>query len=264
MRREHSSPCPRILLPVRVRMQTGFINELGQEPYRKNIPMHKKIFLFCSEGLTYIYLLLAVCLLVTVYSIYRPHPLVIFGNVFLWLLFFEFCYFFRDPERVLPSDKSAIIAPADGRIIDVNAIQEDAFLHKKALKISIFMNIFDVHVNRAPIAGKIGYLHYNPGKFFSAFKEKASLDNEQVAIGIHGKGRDGKKIRVLVKLIAGFIARRIVLWKTEEDTLTKGERMSIIKFGSRVEICLPLEADIKVKTGDRVTAGETVLATINP
>ncbi|MCD6353749.1 MAG: phosphatidylserine decarboxylase family protein [Proteobacteria bacterium] len=226
--------------------------------------MHKKFFFFCSEGLTYINGLLIVCILFTVYSIYSAHTLLMVGSAFLWLLFFEFCYFFRDPERLLPQDTSAIVAPADGRIIDVQPMQEDAFLHGEALRISIFMNIFDVHVNRAPIAGKIEYLHYNPGKFISAFKEKASLDNEQVAIGINGEGKGGQKISVLVKLIAGLIARRIVLWKADDDLLTKGERISIIKFGSRVDLYLPLEAGIKVKKGDRVKAGETVVATFNP
>ena len=226
--------------------------------------MHKKIFFFCSEGLRYINGLLIVCILFTTGSLYSAHTLLIVGSAFLWLLFFEFCYFFRDPERLLPQDTSAIVAPADGRIIDVQPMQEDAFLHGEALRISIFMNIFDVHVNRAPIAGKIEYLHYNPGKFISAFKEKASLDNEQVAIGINGEGEKGEKISVLVKLIAGLIARRIVLWKAAGDLLTKGERISIIKFGSRVDLYLPLEAEIKVKKGDRVKAGETVVATFNP
>ena len=135
-------------------------------------------------------------------------------------------------------------------------MKETEFLKSESIKVSIFMNVFNVHVNRAPISGRIEYYHYNPGKFISAFKDKASLDNEQVSIGIHWE-EDGKK--VLLKLIAGLIARRIVLWKRVGDELRKGERISIIKFGSRVELYLPLNVELKVNKGDWVRAGETII-----
>ena len=121
------------------------------------------------------------------------------------------------------------------------------------------MNIFSVHVNRAPIPGKVVYCQYNPGKFISAFKEKASLDNEQFSIGIEGGEKNTKKIRILVKLIAGLVARRIVVWKNTGDELVKGERMSLIKLGSRVDLYLPPQVVLKVQEGEWVKAGETVI-----
>ncbi|RLA94815.1 MAG: phosphatidylserine decarboxylase family protein [Deltaproteobacteria bacterium] len=221
--------------------------------------MHKKILFFCSEGLLYIVALFIICIITTAFTFLYSNPILIGFNILLWLLFLEFCYFFRDPDRNIPQEPGAIIAPADGKIISINKMKETEFLKSESIKVSIFMNVFNVHVNRAPISGRIEYYHYNPGKFISAFKDKASLDNEQVSIGIHCE-EDGKK--VLLKLIAGLIARRIVLWKRVGDELRKGERISIIKFGSRVELYLPLNVELKVNKGDWVRAGETIIGMI--
>ena len=223
--------------------------------------MYKKILFFCSEGLPYIVILLPLCLAITFYS--GKNLILGILSVVVWLLFFEVSYFFRDPERHIPQDPKIIVSPADGKIIKVTTVKEDSFLKQKCLRLSIFMNIFSVHVNRSPIAGTIEYYHYNPGKFISAFKEKASLDNEQVSIGIRGEVHGKAEVKVLAKLIAGLIARRIVVWKHKGDRVTQGERMSLIKFGSRVDLYLPLNMELKIKVGDWVKAGETIIGLID-
>ena len=222
--------------------------------------MHKKILFFCSEGLPYIACLLALCLATSLYAFKRP-VLAILAFV-VWLLFIGVCYFFRDPERKIFQAPNVIVSPADGKIIAIKTMQEDIFLKQECFRISIFMNIFSVHVNRAPISGTIKYYHYNPGKFISAFKEKASLDNEQVLIGILGQMEGKGEVKILAKLIAGLIARRIVLWKQKSDSVIKGERMSMIKFGSRVDLYLPLEVTLQIKKGEWVKAGETIIGFI--
>jgi phosphatidylserine decarboxylase len=180
----------------------------------------------------------------------------------VWLLFIEVCYFFRDPERKIFQAPNVIVSPADGKIIAIKTMKENIFLKQECIRISIFMIIFSVHVNRAPISGTIKYYHYNPGKFISAFKEKASLDNEQVLIGIRGEMEGKGEVKILTKLIAGLIARRIVLWKQKSDSVIKGERMSMIKFGSRVDLYLPLEVTLQIKEGEWVKAGETIIGFI--
>ena len=222
--------------------------------------MHKKILFFCSEGLPYIACLLALCLSISLYAFKRP-VLAILAFV-VWLLFIGVCYFFRDPERKIFQAPNVIVSPADGKIIAIKTMKEDIFLKQECIRISIFMNIFSVHVNRAPISGTIKYYHYNPGKFISAFKEKASLDNEQVLIGILGQMEGKGEVKILAKLIAGLIARRIVLWKQKSDSVIKGERMSMIKFGSRVDLYLPLEVTLQIKEGEWVKAGETIIGFI--
>ena len=222
--------------------------------------MHKKILFFCSEGLPYIACLLALCLAISFYAFKRP-ALLIFAFV-VWLLFIEVCYFFRDPERKIFHAPNVIVSPADGKIIAIKTMIEDVFVKQECIRVSIFMNIFSVHVNRAPISGDIEYYHYNPGKFISAFKEKASLDNEQVLIGIRGEIEGKGEVKILTKLIAGLIARRIVLWKQKGDSVIKGERMSMIKFGSRVDLYLPLGVELKTKEGEWVKAGETIIGII--
>ena len=222
--------------------------------------MHKKILFFCSEGLPFIFCSLVLFLALTVFAFKRPGWAVL--AFIIGLLFFEVCYFFRDPERKIPQASNVIVSPADGKIIAIKTMKEDIFLKQECIRVSIFMNIFSVHVNRAPISGTIEYYHYNPGKFISAFKEKASLDNEQVLIGIRGEMEGKGEVKILVKLIAGLIARRIVLWKQKGDSVIKGERMSLIKFGSRVDLYLPLEVTLQIKEGEWVKAGETIIGFI--
>ncbi|MHB1862387.1 MAG: phosphatidylserine decarboxylase family protein [Gemmatimonadaceae bacterium] len=164
-------------------------------------------------------------------------------------------YFFRDPERNGPRGNALVIAPADGRIVHVTEVDEPMFLGGRALRISIFMNVFNVHVNRYPVSGVVRYVHYNPGKFLNAAVEKASLENEQMSVGIaHGV------TRVLMRQIAGLIARRIVTYSKVGDEARQGERMGLIRFGSRVDVFLPTTAAICVAVGQTTQAGMTVLA----
>jgi phosphatidylserine decarboxylase len=174
----------------------------------------------------------------------------------LWLL-----VFFRNPARTGPRGDRYVIAPADGKIVSTVETDEPAFLRARALRISIFMSVFDVHVNRYPVAGAVAYRHYNAGKFLHAAADKASLDNEQSSIGI-----DGPHGPVLVRQIAGAIARRIVTDAKVGDAATQGARLGMIRFGSRVDVYLPLTAHAapQVRVGDRVSAGATVLAEYAP
>jgi phosphatidylserine decarboxylase len=164
-------------------------------------------------------------------------------------------YFFRDPERTGERGDRLVIAPADGLVLPLEEVDEPAFLHGRALRISIFMNVFDVHVNRYPSSGTVKYLHYNPGKFLNAANDKASLQNEQMSVGI-----EAGKSKILVRQIAGLIARRIVTYSREGDAATQGARFGLIRFGSRVDIFVPLGTTIRVKPGERTRSGATVIA----
>lgn len=165
-------------------------------------------------------------------------------------------YFFRDPEREIPTGDSLVVSPADGKIVGIDSVEHVPFIDGPAKRVSIFLSIFDVHINRAPIKGKVAYRHYTPGEFLPAFEPKASVDNEQNAIGIEGS----EGYRVLVKQIAGIIARRILCWKNPGELVETGERFGIIKFGSRTEIFLPLDARIEVRLGQRVYGGSSIIA----
>ena len=181
----------------------------------------------------------------------------------LWLIAFVLtiialwvAYFFRDPERAGERGKQIVIAPADGKVVQIAEVDEPAFAQGKTRRISIFMNVFNVHVNRYPISGTVKYVHYNKGKFINAAADKASLENEQSSIGIEAESG----YRILVRQIAGLIARRIVTYSKVGDKVTQGDRLGIIRFGSRVDVFLPLDATIKVKVGQATFAGVTVLA----
>jgi phosphatidylserine decarboxylase len=180
----------------------------------------------------------------------------------LWLLAFVLtiialwvAWFFRDPERTGERGDALVIAPADGRIVMIADVDEPSFVHGKATRISIFMNIFNVHVNRYPVNGTVRYVHYNPGKFINAAADKASLDNEQMSVGLESGGK-----LVLVRQIAGAIARRIVTYSKEGDAARQGERFGLIRFGSRVDVFVPTNSKIRVKVGEKPVAGTTVLA----
>ena len=179
----------------------------------------------------------------------------------LWLLAFLFtlvtlwvAYFFRDPERTGDRGPDLVIAPADGRVVQVAEVDEPAFLHGRAKRISIFMNVFNVHVNRYPVSGTVRYVHYNPGKFLNAATDKSSLENEQMSVGIEHDGT-----RVLVRQIAGLIARRIVTYGREGERVEQAERMGIIRFGSRVDVFLPPDAEVLVGEGQATVAGTTLI-----
>jgi phosphatidylserine decarboxylase len=177
------------------------------------------------------------------------------GSVFAVLFAFTVS-FFRDPERAVPTDLQAIVAPADGRIVEVRTVTEPDFLTGEAQMVAIFLSVFDVHVQRAPIAGEIKFVKYVPGKFLDARSSKCSGENENRIIGIEAP--DG--FRVTVRQIAGLIARRIVSWAGTGAKLARGERFGMIRFGSRVEISLPPGTAVLVKVGDYAKGGETILA----
>jgi phosphatidylserine decarboxylase len=164
-------------------------------------------------------------------------------------------YFFRDPERTGDRGERVVTAPADGKVVLITEVDEPAFIHGRALRISIFMNVFNVHVNRYPISGTVKYVQYNPGKFLNAAAEKSSLENEQRSVGI-----EAGPYRILVRQIAGLIARRIVTYSREGERVEQGERMGLIRFGSRVDVFLPTDAAVRVKIGELTTAGTTVVA----
>lgn len=163
-------------------------------------------------------------------------------------------YFFRDPERSGERGENLVIAPADGRVVMITAANEQSFLKEPAIQVSIFMNVFNVHVNRYPVSGVVRYVHYNPGKFLNAAQEKASSENEQSSVGIESGSN-----RILVRQIAGLIARRIVTYSRDGQRVMQGERMGIIRFGSRVDVFLPATAHLRLKVGDVTYAGVTVV-----
>jgi len=167
-------------------------------------------------------------------------------------------FFFRDPERKVPGDPLSIVSGADGIVSQIADVEDDLYLKTKAVRVSVFLNLFDVHVNRMPMAGKVVLAEYHPGKHFFAFLDKASDDNQHSAILIQGE-----KTRCLVKQIVGPVARRVVFWVKPGQTLAAGERIGMMKFGSRLDVYFPAGGvDILVKKGQRVRAGETVLASI--
>jgi phosphatidylserine decarboxylase len=166
-----------------------------------------------------------------------------------------FGYFFRDPERPIPGGPELVVSPADGKVVFIDEVREERFLNVPARRVAIFMNVFDVHVNRAPVAGTISESEHRDGCFKAAWREDACTLNEQQALVLETKGA-----RVLVVQIAGLLARRIISYVQPGQALQKGERLGMICFGSRVDLYLPLEAEILVKVGDRVQAGSSIVA----
>lgn len=168
-------------------------------------------------------------------------------------------YFFRDPERVVPEGRGLFVSPADGKVILVKDVYEKDYLQADTKQISIFMSPLNVHVNRAPCAGKVTYVKHTPGKFMAAYKDDASIKNENIVMAL-----EGEQGRVLVRQVAGFVARRAVCRVKPGDLLKRGERYGMIKFGSRLDVYLPKNATISVQPGDKVLAGETVIAAVHP
>ncbi|HQO09424.1 MAG TPA: phosphatidylserine decarboxylase family protein [Clostridiales bacterium] len=205
------------------------------------------------------YILIGLGVLFAIQAIY-PHfieyiIIVMFAfGAFVFLFSF---WFFRDPDRFIDMETQndkAIIAPADGKVIKVENFLDEEYRMEESQIVSIFMSVFDVHVNRYPVKGKVEYVNYKKGKFMAAWNDKASEYNEQTVIGI----RSGNNL-VTVKQIAGLIAKRIVCYADVGDDVQQGQKLGLIKFGSRVDVILPINCDLKVKIGDRVKAGETVL-----
>jgi phosphatidylserine decarboxylase len=173
------------------------------------------------------------------------------GGVLLLLGVFVL-FFFRDPERTLPSDPDSIVSPADGRVMEV---VEESHGEHPGRRISIFLSIFDVHVNRSPVAGRITAIEYRSGKFYAAMRGRASAENEQNAFHVSSERGD-----IVFKQIAGWVARRIICWKSVGDSVTRGERVGMIRFGSRTDIWLPDRVDILVRPGQHVAGGTSILA----
>ena len=175
-----------------------------------------------------------------------------------WLIFVFCLQFFRDPARVIAGGAKSIVAPADGRIVVVEET-DDPYLKRRALKVSVFMNVFNVHSNRAPIASRVEQKWYNPGRFLNAALDKASVENERCAL--HLKTADGRDVTCVQ--IAGLVARRILNYVEPGTALSAGQRYGFIRFGSRADLYLPLDTQVKVVIGDKVSASSTVLAELS-
>ncbi|MBS3907611.1 MAG: phosphatidylserine decarboxylase family protein [Syntrophaceae bacterium] len=171
------------------------------------------------------------------------------------LLTLFIAYFFRNPKRKIPSLGNIILSPADGTIIHVGECEEDRFLKQRALKVSIFMSPFDVHINRAPASGKVLEVSYHPGRFLVASRDKASLLNEQNALVMETEDRS----KILLIQIAGFVARRIVCYAKPGDLLNRGEFFGMIRFGSRVDLYLPIDVQPIVRVGQHIKGGESII-----
>jgi phosphatidylserine decarboxylase len=203
------------------------------------------------EGLPFI---IPAFVLVIVSAVFFPiWATVIFAAVFLFVV-----AFFRNPQRQIPADPKAVVSPADGKVIEVKEVQEKDFLGGPAIRVCIFMNVFNVHINRIPCGGKVKKIRYFPGKFLVASLDKASEENERNAVLIEGTGG----ARILVIQIAGLVARRIVSYLKEGDTVRTGDRYGLIRFGSRLDLYLPTSTTIKVKVGDKVSGGRTVMGVL--
>lgn len=176
---------------------------------------------------------------------------------FAFVLMLFMVYFFRDPDRKIPEEKDIFVAPADGKIIMIEEVEEDKYLNREAIEVSIFMSPLDVHVNRSPCDGRVKSVVYSPGMFFSAYKEEASLKNENITMVLETGYGD-----IIVRQVAGFLARRAVCRVREGEFLKRGDRFGIIKFSSRVDLYLPSNTLIRVKKGDKVKAGETIIGEV--
>lgn len=210
--------------------------------------MHKPSIGLSLEGMPFIFLTTVATL---TFALIGCWPMA----VLLLAVFFLVLNFFRDPERVVPQNAGAAVSPADGRIIKIEPMS-DPLTGEERTAVCVFMNVFNVHVNRMPVAGRIARISYFGGKFLNASFDKASTDNERNAMLI--EDRDGKQWTMVQ--IAGLIARRIICWGEEGDELVRGQRFGLIKFGSRVDLYLPAGYALAVRVGEKVFAGQTILA----
>ena len=213
---------------------------------------------FAREGLSFI----AIAALVAagvfgIALVRRSWPLWLFAFA-LALIALWVAYFFRDPVRVGERGERLVIAPADGKVVMITEVNEPTFMKERSIRLSIFMNVFNVHVNRYPVSGVVRLVDHTPGRFANAATERSSLENEQTSIGIESGSN-----HVLVRQIAGLIARRIVTDSRVGEKVQQGERMGLIRFGSRVDVFLPAGAALRVKLGDATFAGTTVLGELS-
>jgi phosphatidylserine decarboxylase len=198
-----------------------------------------------KEGYIFSAPLLALGAIAFVFGWRSPGGILIFLGVFI-------LYFFRDPERRIPADADAVVSPADGRVV---VIVDEPYGARPGVRLSIFLSVWNVHVQRAPVAGRITRVEYRPGRFYAALRTRASAENEQNVI--HLETSSGE---VVFKQIAGWIARRVICWKKEGEAVARGERVGMIRFGSRVDLWLPAGAEILVRRGQNVSGGSTILA----
>ena len=179
----------------------------------------------------------------------------------LWVIFALFTlYFFRDPDARVPAGANLVLAPGHGKVDAIGTATEPAFMGGECQRVSIFLSVFNVHIQNAPVSGKLAYFKYTTGKFLNALKAESAIYNENLLFGFEASEPRGQKVGV--RLIAGVIARRIVPFAQQADEVARGERISLIQFGSRVDVYLPRNARIKVQLNDRVVGGETVLAVL--
>ncbi len=215
---------------------------------------------FAREGWPFIGIGIAAVLIVVAAAVQlRSWPLWLLAIV-VTVLALWCAYFFRDPERTGPRGASLVIAPADGKVLMITQVDEPLFMKGRATRISIFMNVFNVHVNRYPVDGRVDFVWYNKGKFLNAAAEKSSLENEQMSVGI----TTPSGVRILTRQIAGLIARRIITYSKVGDEAHQGQRFGIIRFGSRVDVFIPPGSLVRAKLGDMTTAGTTVIAELGP
>ncbi len=210
---------------------------------------------FAREGLLFIAIAAVVAAGGFAFAISRRSWALWLAAFVLLLLALWVAYFFRDPERTGQRGPSLVVSPADGKLIMISEVDEPSFVQGRALRLSIFMNVFNVHVNRYPVDGVVKHIHYNKGKFLNAASDKSSLENEQMSVGV-----DTGHYRILVRQIAGLIARRIVTYSKLGQQVKQGDRMGIIRFGSRVDVFIPVGSKVLGKLGDVTTAGISILA----
>ncbi len=215
--------------------------------------------MLAREGYATIVFVIVVSALVSLFAGYfLNHWMAYVIYTIMGLLTLLTIYFFRDPERTSPEDTNLVISPADGKVVLVKEIDEQIYLKGKATQISIFLSPLNVHVNRNPVSGKLEYLKYHPGEYLMAWNPDASELNERADFGVmHPSGT-----KIFFKQITGFLARRIVYNINEGDTLVAGERFGIMKFGSRMDVIVPPNVEVKVKTGDTTRAGESIIGII--
>ena len=180
----------------------------------------------------------------------------------LWVLFAGFTfYFFRDPDPLVPTGNNLVVAPGHGKVDVIDTTTEPDFMGGECRRVSIFISVLDVHVQNAPVAGRVAFFRHTPGQYLNAMKTDSAKFNENVLIGLESGEPAGEKVGL--RLIAGLIARRIVPWVSQNDTVQRGERVSLIQFGSRVDLYLPMRVKIRVNLGDKVKGGETVIASFD-